>query len=126
MKISTGLFILTLCTLNAMAQENSCDSVYRFADQMPVYGNGTEDMLQYLRKNLKIHKPCRPEEIRQFIWTINKQGKMVDIDIVGYEGKCKTQAIEDLKSFPTWTPAMHNRKQVCVRMVVPIHIRPSD
>lgn len=124
-KIWTAIFILGLWTVDSFGQESSCDSVYTFVDQMPTYGKGAEDIMKYVKKNFKFENPCRPEELKRLTWTINKEGKMVDIDLVGLEGECRTRTIEQLKSFPTWTPGRLNGELVCVRMVLPVHIRPS-
>ena len=125
-KIWTTIFILGLWTFDSFGQESPCDSVYTFVDQMPTYGKGTVDLMRYLMKNLKFNKRCLPEELRRLTWTINKEGKMVDIDLVGLEGECRDQAIAQLKPFSTWTPGRLNGKLVCVKMVLPIHIRPSE
>lgn len=125
-KIWTTIFFLGLCKVNCFGQDSRCDSVYTVVDQMPTYGKGKEDLMRYLMKTLKFKKPCRPEELRRLTWTINKEGKMVDMDLIGLEGKCREQIIEQLKSFPTWTPGRQNGKLVCVKMILPIHIRPKE
>lgn len=122
-KIWVTIFILGLWTDDSFGQESPCDSVFTFVDQMPIYGNGTEDMMRYLTKTLKLNKSCRPDEPRYLIWTVTMEGKVVDIDLIGLEGKCKDQFIGQLKPFPTWTPGRLNGKLVCVKMVIPIRFR---
>jgi hypothetical protein len=124
-KIWTTLFFLGLFTAVSFGQVSPCDTVYIFVDQMPIYGNGTPDLMRYLMKNLKFKKGCRPEELTRLSWVVNKDGKMVDLDLTGFEGKCKDEIIEQLKSFPAWTPGRLNGKLVCVKMILPIHIRPE-
>lgn len=111
-----------MCTVDSLGQE-TCDSLYTVVDQMPVYGKGQSDILEYLAKNLKFSKTCRPEELRKLTWTIDTEGKMIDIDALGIEGQCKANIIEQLKTFPYWTPGRLNGELVCVRMILPIHIR---
>lgn len=119
------IFLIGLWTINSFGQENSCDSVYTIVDEMPSYGKGNEDIVKYLMKNLKFKKPCRPEELRRLTWTVNKEGKIVDIDTIGFDGQCKTDLIDQLKSFPNWTPGRLKGELVCVKIILPIHIRPS-
>lgn len=121
-KIWIIIFICGLCTVDSLGQE-TCDSLYTVVDQMPVYGKGQSDILEYLAKNLKFSKTCRPEELRKLTWTIDTEGKMIDIDALGIEGQCKANIIEQLKTFPYWTPGRLNGELVCVRMILPIHIR---
>jgi hypothetical protein len=111
-KIWTTIFFIGLRTVDSFGQDSPCDSVYTIVDQMPTYGKGTEDLMRYLMKNLKFKKPCRPEELRRLTWTIDKEGKMIDIDLIGLEGKCRDEIIEQLKSFPAWTPGRLNGKLV--------------
>ena len=125
-KIWTIIFFLGLWTTDSFGQDSPCDSVYTIVDQTPAFGKGQEDLLRYLMKNLRFKTPCRPEELRQLTWTVNKEGKMVDIGLIGLQGKCREGIIEQLKSFPTWTPGRLNGKAVCVRMILPMHIRPSE
>ena len=119
------VFIVGFWTIDSFGQGTPCDSLYTVVDQMPIYGKGNEDILKYLMKNLKFKNPCRPEELRRMTWTINKQGKMIDIDVIGLDGKCKTDIIDQLKQIRTWTPGRLNGDLVCVKMIFPIHIRPS-
>lgn len=108
----------------SFGQGTTCDTVHTIVDQMPTYGKRQEDLLKYLR-SLKLDRSCRPEELKRLIWTINKDGKLVDIDVVGLEGECRTRIIEQLKAFPAWTPGRLHGELVCVRMIVPIHIPPE-
>lgn len=124
-KIWSTLFLVGFLLVDSFGQNSPCDSVYTIVDQMPIYGKGTQDLMHHLMQNLKFKKPCRPEELKRFLWTINKEGKMVDIDLIGLEGKCKAEIIEQLKSFPAWTPGRLNGNPVCVRMILPIHFRPG-
>lgn len=124
-KIWVLVFLTGLRTGDSFGQVITCDSVYVIADQMPFYGKGHDDTFN-LVKNIKVSKPCKPEEIRRLTWTINKEGKMVDIEVIGPEENCKAAIIEQLKTFPAWTPGKLNGEVVCIKMIFPIHIRPID
>ena len=125
-KIWITLFFFGIWPADSFGQDSQCDSVYTVVDQMPTYGKEPEDLVRYLRSNLKFKKPCRPEELRRLTWTINREGKIVQIDLVGLEGECREQIVEQLKSLPSWVPGRLNGKLVCVKMVLPIHIRPNE
>jgi len=125
-KLWTLIFIMGLWTTSSFGQDVVCDSVYTTVDEMPTYGKGNQDIINSLLTTLKFNKEdCRPEELKRLIWTINKEGKMTDIDVVGVGEQCKTRIIEQLKDFPKWTPGRLKGELVCVRIVFPIHIRPA-
>jgi hypothetical protein len=124
-KFLLAVFVVGISTLQSFGQTNACDSVYTLVDQMPVYGNGTEDVMRYLLKNLKVKAACHPENLKKLTWTINKDGKVIDIDVIGLEEKCKAEVIDQMQTFPAWTPGKLNGNPVCVRMVFPMHIHPG-
>jgi hypothetical protein len=121
-KIWIVLFICGLATVNCFGQQNTCDSLFTVVDQRPIYRTGMADVYEYIAKKLTFKKPCGPEGIRQLIWTIDKEGKMIDIDVIGLEGQCKTDVIKQLTTFPTWTPGRLRGELVCVKMIIPVHI----
>ncbi len=123
-KLFIAIFIVGLWPSEIYGQVSSCDSVYTFVDQMPTFRNGDSDLLIYLNKNLKFRERCRPEELKRLIWTIDKDGNMTDIDLIGLEDQCKTDIIEQLKNIPIWSPGQLNGEFVCVKMMVPINITP--
>lgn len=121
-RLWTTFLFCTLLLGQSIAQE-SCDSVYVVVDEMPVYKNGLHDFVRDLTKNLIFKKACPPSEVRQFNWTINKQGKMVDIDIPNIDQECEDQLIAQFKKMQPWTPGRLRGRVVCVTMRVPICIK---
>jgi protein TonB len=121
------IFLVSVClgsiTLTGAAQEVKCDSIYELAEQMPVYGTGPKDFFKYLNKNLDVKKPCKPTELKRIIFTVNKDGKISDIEVVGVNEKCKEDLIKQLKTFPDWTPGKNMGQPVCVRVVLPIQMK---
>jgi hypothetical protein len=124
-KVWILILICALWPLDVFCQETTCDSLYTVVDKMPVYGEGKADLVKYLSSNLTFKKSCRPEELKFLTWTINTEGQMVDIDAIGLEGQCRLNVIDQLKTFPNWTPGKLEGISVCVKMTVPIHIRPK-
>lgn len=125
-KLWTLVIAIGLWTNDSLGQGTVCDSIYTIVDTMPTYGKGYQDIAKYLLTTLKFSKKdCRPEDLKRLTWTINKEGKMTDIDVVGVGEQCRTRIIEQLKDFPQWTPGSLNGEPVCVKMVFPFHIRPS-
>ena len=120
------IFALVLLVNCLAAQDEPCDTIYTIIDEMPTFGDKKGDFFEYIGKNLKFKKPCSPDELTGVTWTINKMGKMVDVEVMGIDGECKMNVIKQINSFPLWIPGKLNGKAVCVHMTLPIHIRRSE
>lgn len=59
---------------------------------------------------------CGVDEMKLLTWTINTEGRMIDIDATSLEGKCKQDIVRQLERFPLWKPGRLNGKPVCVKM----------
>ena len=118
------IILILLCAgaVRSNAQGVTCDSIYTLPEQMPYYGTGQKDIFAYLNKNLDVKKPCKASDLKRIILTVNQNGKISDIEVIGVD-KCKDDLIRQLQSFPDWTPGMNLGKPVCVRVVLPIQLK---
>jgi hypothetical protein len=117
--LSIGLVIL-LAALHSYGQTSACDSVYTIVEEMPVYGKGMSDLYDAFGK-VKFSKECGPQDLRMISWVVDKEGRMIDIEVLN--GQCEPSIVNQLAKFRRWTPAKHGGKNVCVRMTWPVHIR---
>ncbi len=108
-------------TIDCLGQESPCDSLFTVVDKEPLFAKEKKGLLEYFGKNLKFNNACKADQLIRLTWTINKEGKMIDIDAVGLEGQCKADLISQLKTFPIWSPGRLKGKLVCVKMTLPMH-----
>ena len=116
------VFFLTIFTCSAQENATPCDSAYLVVDQPPMFGTDEHDLYKYLSKHFSIKEGCEPPGKLILTWTINAEGKMIDIDVKGIDGHCKTEILDEFKSFPDWTPGKHKGKPVCVKMLFPLYV----
>jgi hypothetical protein len=102
-------------SLMSFGQSTPCDSVYVIVDEMPKFGNSDRDLFIHIGKNLKFGK-CGLDEMKLLTWTIDTEGRMINIDASSLEGKCKQDIIGQLEKFPSWKPGRLNGRPVCVKM----------
>jgi len=114
--------VMLLVSLESAAQSNGCDSIYTFVDQMPLYKGGISDFYTDFGK---IKSGCRPEDLTMVSWIIDKEGQMIDIEVRVLEDQCGPPIVKQLETFPKWAPGKHRGQEVCVRMVMPVHVRGS-
>jgi hypothetical protein len=116
---NTRVFFL-ICALvsqvstNSVAQNTPCDSVYTMVDEVPMFKNGYQDLAFYI-SNLD-YGSCAPDEKVTLTWTIDRSGQMIDIDVLGLDGECKSRIIAQLAKYPKWTPARVMGVPVCFKM----------
>lgn len=123
------LFNILVCTLlcgcKVHPQTYICDTVYNVVDEIPRYKDNASDLIREVQSTLHFDSKCKPEDLRQISWVIDSQGKIVNVEILGLIGGCKESVETQVKQFTDWTPGRQKGKPVCVRVVLPVHIRPS-
>jgi len=105
--------------------ENECDTVYQVVDEAPVYKSGQTDLIDAVKK-FRFSKYCKPEEVRQITWVLNASGKVISVDVVGAKGDCMIEIQEQARQLSPWAPGKLKGKPVCVKVILPINIRPTD
>ena len=104
-----------MISLTSFGQTTPCDSVFMVVDEMPTFGDLDNDLSIYIAKNLKFGT-CGLDEMKRLTWTIDTEGRMINIDAPSLEGKCKQDVIAQLEKFPLWKPGRLKGKPVCVKM----------
>lgn len=105
-----------LVSLTSFGQTTACDSVYTVVEEMPKFGDSNNDLYTYIAKNVKFGT-CGLDEMKLLTWTIDTQGRMINIDASSLEGQCKWDIIGQLDKFPSlWKPGRHKGRPVCVKM----------
>ncbi|HEY0654283.1 MAG TPA: energy transducer TonB [Chryseosolibacter sp.] len=126
MRLIIIVVVLSFVGCKSYPQSNGCDTVYRFVDEMPKYKNNGQDLMTDFYK-LKIEKDCKPEELQQVVWVINKEGKISNVEVIGPSSEhCKNYVIQHAKTLTEWTPGKKDGKPVCVKIVLAVNIRPTN
>lgn len=102
-------------------------NVYERPDMMPEYPGGTNEMMQYLAKNLKYPEVCEENGIQGRVvvsFVIEKDGSVVDVNIIkSVNPALDKEAKRLVNSMPKWSPGKIDGKPVRVRYSVPITFR---
>ncbi|MFZ6009513.1 MAG: energy transducer TonB [Bacteroidota bacterium] len=99
--------------------------MYRIVDEMPKYKSSYQELTTDFYK-LKINKDCKPEELQQVIWVIDKEGKIASVEVVGPSTEeCKSYVIQHARTLTEWSPGKKDGKPVCVKVVLAVQIRPT-
>lgn len=99
--------------------------ILTFAEQMPEFKGGLEEMYKFLQKNIQ-YPPLAREN--------GQEGKVILSFVVGTDGKISQieqvgkklgwgldeEAIRVVKSMPPWNPGKQNGKPVTVKYTIPI------
>jgi len=120
------MLVLVLSNATIYAQHTTCDSVYRFVDEMPKFGSHEADFTRMVSKRIKVGMPCEAKELQTLEFIVNKNGKMTDIHIPGANSECLTNLIRLFESFPSWSPGKLHGEVVCVKMILLVRIHVND
>ncbi len=96
-----------------------------FAEQMPDYPGGYEEMIKYISTNIKYPRLARENNIEAKVlisFVVGKDGKLSDFQILGEESEWgfEEEAIRVLKNMPAWLPGRQDGKAVNVKFTLPI------
>lgn len=95
-----------------------------FAEVMPQFPGGTNELMKYLSNNLRyptvaIENNIQGRVIVKFI--VAKDGSISNIEVIkGIDPSCDREAIRVVKSMPNWIPGMQNGNKVAVYFNLPI------
>ncbi len=109
--------------------EPAIDSVYEYiaVEEYPMFGNGENDLLIYLSKNIKYPRKCIELGYQGTVYVsfvINKAGEVSDVALVRGLG-CATdqEAVRVIASMPNWKPGKQRNMPVSVRYTIPVSFR---
>lgn len=98
--------------------------IVTFAEQMPEFEGGQEEMMRYLQKNLNYPPVARENGIEgrvvlQFV--VGTDGKISQIEVLKKLGwGLEEEAVRVVKTMPAWRPGKQNGKPVFVKFTLPI------
>jgi protein TonB len=103
--------------------------IVTFAEQMPEFEGGTEEMTRFIQKNMNYPPVARENGIEgrvvlQFV--VGTDGKISQIEVVSKNKLgwgCEEEAIRVVKSMPPWRPGKQNGKAVYVKFTLPMVFR---
>ena len=98
--------------------------VIRVPEQNPVFPGGYEEMMNFLKDNIKYPVPAREIGIEGTVYLsfiVSKTGKIVNAEILrGIEQNCDAEALRVLKMMPDWLPGKQNGIPVSVAFTLPV------
>lgn len=110
----------------AHSQQVKCDTIHLIADEMPIYKSGHRELIEDIRKYVAFTEECPPEKLRQITWVIDKGGNITNVEVLTVNEECAKYIASGVKKLDRWAPGKIKGKAVCVKLILPIHIRPKD
>lgn len=108
--------------------DGDAPEILTFAEQMPEFNGGQEEMYKYLGKNIQYPPLARENSIEGKVvltFVVGSDGKITQIEQVGKKlgWGCDEEAIRVVKNMPNWTPGKQNGKAVTVKFTLPIRFQ---
>jgi protein TonB len=102
--------------------------IMTFAEQMPEFPGGAEEMYKYLSKNIQYPPLARENSIEGKViltFVVGSDGKISQLEQVGKKLNwgLDEEAMRVVKSMPPWTPGKQNGKPVYVKFTLPIRFQ---
>ncbi|HEY4785878.1 MAG TPA: TonB family protein [Bacteroidales bacterium] len=100
------------------------EKVYDFVEKPPQFIGGMDELMNFLRKNLRFPDDARSNGISgrvivQFI--VDKNGELKNIKILrGLDDSCNQETLRVLKLMPKWSPGIQNGQPVSVYFTLPV------
>jgi protein TonB len=112
------------------SQESESGEVLTFAEQMPEFKGGINEMYAFLSQNIKYPKIAMAENIEGKVvisFVVDDKGNVGKIQVMkAIGGGCEEEAIRVIQSMPKWNPGKQNGKPVSVRYTLPISFKLAD
>ncbi len=93
-------------------------------EQMPQYPGGDEELLKFIKNNLKYPKDAAEKGIEGRVtirFVVSKTGEVTDVMVIrGLDPSCDAEALRVVKMMPTWTPGRQSGRDVPVYYTLPI------
>jgi protein TonB len=108
--------------------DGDAPEIMTFAEQMPEFPGGTEEMYKYLSKNIQYPPLARENSIEGKViltFVVGADGKISQLEQVGKKLNwgLDEEALRVVKSMPPWTPGKQNGKPVYVKFTLPIRFQ---
>lgn len=110
-----------------IVEEKKEAEVFISVEQMPVFGNGMNDLLAYLAKEIKYPAIARQNGITGTVviqFVIDRTGKVTQVELLkGIGGGCDQEALRVINGMPAWTPGKQQGRPVSVRYTLPVKFK---
>lgn len=101
------------------------DITYVRVQNMPQFGNGDADILNYLAKNIRYPREAIELGISGIVYlkfVVDKKGNVADVQVLrGIGGGCDEEAVRKVQAMPKWKPGQQMGKPVNVYFNLPVH-----
>lgn len=98
--------------------------IYEEVDEMPVYGNGQEDLVNFIVKEVQYPEQAKKNGIQGKVfvsYVVTTTGKVADVEVLeSVNDLLDAEAVRVVSSMKKWTPGKKDGKAVNVKMVMPI------
>jgi protein TonB len=113
-----------LADLKKEVVEEVYEKPFTVVEQMPEFAGGEQNMMKFLRENIKYPQMARESGIAGSVYVtfvVNKNGQISDVKILrGIGGGCDEEALRVVRAMPNWIPGKQNGKSVPVQFNLPI------
>ena len=101
--------------------------IYEEVDEMPVYGNGNEDLFNFIITNVKYPEVSRKSGVQGKVfvsYVVSANGDLADVHVLqGVNDELNAEAVRVISSMGKWNPGKKDGKAVNVKMVIPINFK---
>ncbi|MDD3859160.1 MAG: M56 family metallopeptidase [Bacteroidales bacterium] len=98
--------------------------IYEEVDEMPVYGNGFDDVVNYIISEVKYPEQAKKNGIQGKVfvsYVVTKTGKIENVEVIQSVNELlDAEAVRVISSMGDWKPGKKDGKDVNVKMVMPI------
>ena len=98
--------------------------IFTIVEDMPRFGDGEADLLNYLSKNIKYPQMAKESGISGIVYVtfvVNPKGEVTDVKVLrGIGGGCDKEAVRVVKKMPKWKPGKQRGKPVSVQYNLPV------
>lgn len=103
------------------------EEIFTRVEQMPQFGSGEKELLEYLAKNIKYPAIARENGIQGTVviqFVVDKDGSVTEPVVVReVGGGCDEEALRVVKNMPKWIPGKQQGKPVKVRYTLPVKFK---
>lgn len=123
-KIDAPPVIVSPLELTKAISKQSTDSVFYGVEKMPQFPGGDEELLKFIKENLRYPKVAAEVGIEGRVtirFIVNRNGDVTDVKVIrGIDASCDKEAIRVVNMMPKWTPGRQNGQNVPVYYTLPI------
>lgn len=114
---------------NEKAPKVGQDGVYTYADVMPTFPGGQDELARYLSRNIRYPADAAKRGVSGNVlvsFVLDEEGNITNVKAVNKPvlgGGLEEEAVRVVKTMPKWKPAMDGGKAVPMRFALPVGFR---